>query len=214
MKELQILAVNQPIAALVNESISEVKTLLQTVVNGFKALEIGEIETMEQVEQVNKSPELFLKNRMLNLSGGSVSINGLALSREKLIDLIELPTKSVDFIKMVAEVFNMIDDITTRCKKTTGINMYKFCIDGGTVEATDELKTIATQAGVTYAQNENQIIAFNLVKEVITKMNEMNHLPGVKSDHQPHLNLDPYLMVDPNTYSLVPNHNTILQRVK
>jgi hypothetical protein len=214
MKEKKILAVDGKTAALVNESVKEVQTLLQTTVKGFKALEIGELETIEQLLEVTKAPETFIKTRMIDLSGGLVAVAGLTLNRKKLMDLMELPPKAIDFIKLLSSVFNEIDDITARCKKETGINIFKFFIEAEKVQTTDELKEIAQRAGVTYAENENQIIAFNKVKEIIKLMEEIHRLQGTEPTGQRFLNLDVYLRVDPNNYTLVPNHHVILERVK
>lgn len=217
MTKRLILAVDKKTAALVKETVTISKQLQQAVIDGFKKLKIGELENIEQLNKLFASSEDFVRNRMIDISGGNATVGGMKLNRSKLLDLIELPETAAKYFVFVERSFNEMDDIIDSCKEATGISLRKFMLADGVVVSTDEQKAVIEATGVIYADSQRQIDFYKKIEALIREVYKLNMAgyceittPGFKAFWLDSI----FVQIDPDTYQLVPNPHYIKENVK
>ena len=213
--EQQILSTNLTTKTLVVGTVSRIKQLIQSIVDEFKTLNIGELSNIDEYVAMKSNPELFIRQRILSKSNNDGKLSGVPISPAKLAEMVELPNGTKAFVLLFENVKSNIEASQKACYNITGINVNDFVISEGIVIPSPELQTLADRAGVVYAEKDQQVAVFNQVKKVITEIEKLNKLmnyePGTPSYHWFE---SPFVRYCAEIEKQVPNEYYIIERVQ
>jgi hypothetical protein len=155
------------------QQLNTTKEYLQKFVD--KATAIGIKVDENDLQPLFANPKAYITDKLL--TGESVEFGGLKLSKEKLFDLIELPTGTTGLIESILEA--------QRNQQTREYHVFKigyFSVVENTVTVNAAHLEFITNSNSLFIENENQKQGFEKTCEIVKLINEINLLDGQKID--------------------------------